>query len=84
MLQGYNLIGQTALRKGNQTIQAFSTVKKLASQQFYLATHDEINRAVDKSVSTFQIYKNASPKEKIFFLKTIEHELTGIGDLKNV
>jgi len=56
----------------------------LASQQFYLATHDEINRAVDKSVSAFQIYKNASPKEKIFFLKTIEHELTGIGDLKNV
>jgi 2,5-dioxopentanoate dehydrogenase len=82
MLQGYNLIGQTASRKGNQTIQAFSTVKKnWLPQQFYLATHDEINRAVDKSVSAFQIYKNASSKEKIFFLKTIAQELTGVGDL---
>ena len=73
MLQGYNFIGQTASHNGDQTMKAFSPVKKSwLPQDFYLATHNEINAAVDKGIKAFEIYKGASSQEKVFFLKTID------------
>jgi 2,5-dioxopentanoate dehydrogenase len=82
MLRGYNLIGQTASNEGQQTMKAFSPLKKIwLSQQFYIATHDEINRAVDKAAKAFEKFKIASSQEKILFLNTIAQELIVISDL---
>ncbi|MBC7687443.1 MAG: aldehyde dehydrogenase (NADP(+)) [Aquabacterium sp.] len=81
MLKGYNLVGQTESAEGNQFLQAFSTVKQeFLPENFSIATVDETDKAVNKAVTAFALYKNSTAENRAIFLETIAEEIIAIGD----
>ena|SRR5665647_2488528 len=76
MLKGYNLVGQTESKEGDQLLQEFSTVSHdVLPENFSIATTHEIDNAVAKAVAAFDVYKNITGENKAIFLGTIAEEV---------
>ncbi len=83
MLQmGSNYIGYTTSANGNETFQAFSTIKnELLPEKFPYATGEELQSALALAAKAFGIYRNISPARKAAFLEAIAEEIMALGDV---
>ena len=76
MLSGNNFIGFNKKSLGKEKLHAFSTVTKNdLPGEFSVATEAEINEAITKARSAFEIYKRKSFEERAAFLDTIADEI---------
>lgn len=81
MLQGHNQIGFEVTSKGEKSFQSFSTLQgTFLPEKFYIATDEEFDLAISKSVAAFRIFKNISFVERAIFLETIADEILLLGD----
>ncbi|WP_031427887.1 aldehyde dehydrogenase (NADP(+)) [Flavimarina sp. Hel_I_48] len=76
MITGKNYIGKTLSNGGKTT---YKTINPAAGSEneitFFEATQAEVDQAVEKAASAFEIYKKKSGKEKAEFLEAIVAEL---------
>lgn len=81
MLSGYNFIGFSTKASGEKKLHAFSTLlKNNLPGEFSVATEKEIQEAVLKATTAFEIYKQTSFEERAAFLDTIADEIMQLGD----
>lgn len=81
MIEGVNLIGQTASKKNKETFQAFNpSENKLLPEEFHVATSTEIDEAIQKAEKAFHVYSELSGKTKADFLDAIADEILSLGD----
>jgi alpha-ketoglutaric semialdehyde dehydrogenase len=82
MLSGHNFIGFEKKTSGEKKLYAFSTVlKNNLPGEFSVATEKEINEAISKATSAFEIYKRTSFEERAEFLDTIADEIMQLDEL---
>ena len=82
MISGHNFIGFEKKASGPKKLYAFSTVQKdNLTGQFSVATEREINEAISKATSAFEIYKKTSFEERAEFLDTIADEIMQLDEL---
>ncbi len=81
MIYGENRIGYDLSALGNKKFKAFNpaTGKELQNE-FIVATHEEINLALEKAQSAFPEYSSLSGATRAAFLKTIAEEIMALGD----
>ena len=76
-----NLIGYSASSEGHSFTQGYNPAKReFLPGKFPNATSNEVNLAVDKASSGFNIYRNISGKRKGEFLNAIADEIELLGD----
>lgn len=81
MLKGYNLVGQTESAEGDQFLESFSIVSnENLPGKFTIATAEEIDKAVAKATTAFEVYKLMAAEKRAVFLETIAAEITAIGE----
>ncbi|MBN2011901.1 aldehyde dehydrogenase (NADP(+)) [candidate division KSB1 bacterium] len=80
-ITGQNFIGNEHSASGQMTFQAVNpdTTEKLLPQ-FYEATAQEIDAAIQKAESAFPVYSKTSGHERATFLEAIADEIMAIGD----
>ena len=82
MLSGQNFIGFDKRSLGQKKLYAFSTISKNnLPGEFSVATEEEINAAISKATSAFEIYKKTSFEERAVFLDTIADEIMQLDEL---
>src|SRR5215213_2060960 len=82
MISGHNFIGFEKKASGEKKLYAFSTVQKNnLTGEFAVATEQEINAAIAKATSAFEIYKRTSFEERAEFLDTIADEIMQLEEL---
>ncbi len=81
MISGDNFIAFERKGAGEKKLYAFSTVlKNNLPGEFSVASEQEIDEAISKASSAFEIYKRTSFKERAEFLDTIANEILLLGD----
>ena len=81
MISGHNFIGFEKKTSGEKKLYAFSTVnKENLPGEFSVATEQEIQQAIAKAASAFEVYKKTSFEERAEFLDTIADEIMQLGD----
>jgi 2,5-dioxopentanoate dehydrogenase len=81
MVFGHNFIGFEKKASGEKKLLAFSTVlKNNLPGEFVIATQSEIQTAVEKATTAFEIYKRTSFEERAEFLDSIADEIMQLGD----
>ena len=81
MINGYNFIGFEKRSVSERKLHAFSTLLKNNLQgEFSIATAQDINEAISKATSAFEIYKKTSFEQRAEFLDTVAEEIMKIGD----
>jgi NADP-dependent aldehyde dehydrogenase len=81
MLPAENFIGFDKKASGEKKLTAFSTVlKNNLPGEFSVATEKEIEEAVAKATTAFEIYRRTSFTERAEFLDTIGDEIIQLGD----
>ncbi|MEO6453708.1 MAG: aldehyde dehydrogenase (NADP(+)) [Ginsengibacter sp.] len=82
MITGKQLIG---FSKIGDTGTAFSDFKKIDSTgipvSFFEANYENVDEAVSKAASAFEIYRHTSSGEKISFLERIAEEIVSLGSM---
>jgi alpha-ketoglutaric semialdehyde dehydrogenase len=82
MISGHNFIGFERKATGEKKLRAFSTVlKENLPGEFAVATEQEIDKAISKATSAFEIYKRISFEERADFLDTIADEIMQLDEL---
>lgn len=82
MLSGHNFIGFEKKSLGAKKMYAFSTVlKNNLPGEFSVATEEEINEAISKATSAFEIYKRTSFEERAEFLDKVADEIMQLDEL---
>lgn len=82
MIHGKNFIGQQLSAQGASTFNGYDIANDTAIPiDFYEATPQEIDAAIQKANTAFGIYKNKTGKEKAAFLNTIAAELEALDTL---
>jgi acyl-CoA reductase-like NAD-dependent aldehyde dehydrogenase len=81
MKKELHIIGFDYSGLGEETFYSYNPVTVSNNAYlFYKVTDDEINQAVEKASSAFQIYRKKSGAEKADFLTSIAEELLNTGD----
>ncbi|MEN9298772.1 MAG: hypothetical protein RLZZ429_1085 [Bacteroidota bacterium] len=81
MLQGHNVIGFEVTAKGKASFQSFSTLQgTYLPEHFHVATDEEIEAAIAKSVAAFVIFSKTTFVQRAAFLEAIAEEILNIGD----
>lgn len=81
MITGKNIIGNSLSAKGSKSYKTFNPIKNEENpQEFWEASSEEIDRAVELASSAFEEYRNASGKDKAEFLRAITKEISALGD----
>ncbi|MBO9684817.1 MAG: aldehyde dehydrogenase family protein, partial [Flavisolibacter sp.] len=81
MISGHNFIGFEKKASGEKKLYAFSTVtKENLPGEFAVATEQEIQQAIAKADSAFEVYRKTSFEERAEFLDTIADEIMQLGD----
>ena len=76
MISGYNFIGCNRGAAGDKKLYAFSTVlKNNLPGEFTVATEEEIQEAVHKAASCFEVYRQTSFADRADFLDAIADEI---------
>jgi len=82
MISGKNFVGFEQKASGQKKLHAFSTVQKNdLPGEFSIATEEEIQEAISKATSAFEIYKKTSFEERAEFLDTIADEIMQLDEL---
>ena len=80
-LTGKNIIGKKISGSGQNIFYAENPSNGLQLQPgFYEATTDEVNQAIEKSVSAFQHYRTKTGVERAVFLEAIGEEIMNLGE----
>lgn len=81
MITGKNIIGNSLSAKGSKSYKTFNPIKNEENpQEFWEASSEEIDRAVELTSSAFEEYRNVSGKDKAEFLRMITKEISALGD----
>jgi len=81
MKKELHIIGFDHSGSGTETFYSYNPVTACNNAYlFYKATNDEINLAVEKASTAFQIYRKKNGFEKAAFLTSITEELLNTGD----
>lgn len=81
MLTGNNFIGFKKKAAGEKKLYAFSTIlKNNLPAEFSVATEKEIDEAISKATTAFEIYKRTSFEQRAEFLDSIADEIMQLGD----
>ena len=81
MISGYNFIGFDQKKSGEKNLHAFSTVlKKDLPGAFSVATEQDIEDAISKATTAFEVYRQTSFADRAMFLETIADEMMQLGD----
>ncbi len=81
MISGQNFIASERKAAGEKKLYAFSTVlKNNLPGEFSVASEEEIDEAISKASSGFEIYKRTSFEKRAEFLETIANEIMQLGD----
>ncbi len=79
-LQGLNFTGKTPTGAGQYTFRAVNpATAALLTPDFFEATPDEVDTAVQKAAAAFADYGRKSGAEKALFLETIAAEIMALG-----
>jgi NADP-dependent aldehyde dehydrogenase len=82
MIHGNNIIGfELSAKSGNEFYVTNPATGELLDGCFLQASGDEIDLAVRKAKSAYQIYKTKTGLEKAVFLRAIADEIEAMGDL---
>lgn len=81
MITGKNYIGHSNSSGGTTTFKTFNPVENQENPwDFYQATTDEINQAVQLAATAFEEYKDYSGSKKAEFLRAIADEIEALGE----
>jgi len=81
MIEGCNFIGSNVSKQGENILQAPDPQNNgKHPEDFFIATDQEIDDALQKAHSAFDVYKNLSGKKKAVFLDAIADEILALGD----
>ena len=81
MITGKNHIGNQLSSLGTVRFKTINPeLNKENEFEYFQATEEEINQAVNKAEESFHSYKNYSGKQKAEFLRTIADEIESLGD----
>ena len=81
MKQEQQIIGFDNSGAGDEIFYSYNPAKQSNNEyQFYKATPDEVNHAVEKAAAAFQLYRKKTGEEKANFLTAIAEELLNTGD----
>ena len=81
MIEGKQIIGFELSSDGDESFQSVNpALGTKLDYRFYKATAGEVNKAVEKAASAFQVYRKKSGKEKAIFLESIANEILALGD----
>ena len=82
MISGKNIIGFGISAEGMEAFKAYDPVVMTELPElFYSATVAEVEKAVEKAVQAYEVYRNKSGKEKALFLRTIADKIEALGSL---
>jgi 2,5-dioxopentanoate dehydrogenase len=82
MISGKNFVGFEQKAAGQMKMRAFSTVlNKDLPVEFSVATEQEINEAISKATSAFEIYKRTSFEARAAFLDDIADNIMQLDEL---
>jgi 2,5-dioxopentanoate dehydrogenase len=79
-LNGQNIIGFSTSARGKTFVAENPATQKKLPQEFFEATAEEVNEAVEKAHEAFQVYRRISGKKRAGFLEAIADELLALGD----
>jgi NADP-dependent aldehyde dehydrogenase len=80
MIKGTNFIGFSTVKNGSGTLKAYDPMdNKELSEEFSIATEDEVNQALEKAQSAFLEYRNFSGEQKAAFLDSIAEGIMELG-----
>lgn len=80
-LTGQNFIGNTRSANGSNTFQGVNPANgESLAPQYFEATKDEVDQAVEKAEEAFQVYRLKSGNERAEFLESIADEIMALGD----
>lgn len=81
MITGKNYIGEELSAEGGVTYRTMNPRTNSENEyEFYEATKEEVNAAIEKAAGAFEIYKNTSPKDRAAFLRAIGEEINNLGN----
>jgi len=80
MTEGKQIIGFEQSAEGKDFIQSVNPATGEKIAQFHVATPTEVDMAVAKAATAFQVYRKKSGAEKAAFLEAIATEIMAIGD----
>ncbi len=80
-ITGSNFTGYAQSAKGSASFQAFSTAANAYLEgDFYYATGEELDHALQLAQKAFTVYQKTSFKERALFLHAIAEEIMALGD----
>lgn len=81
MITGKNYIGSDPSSLGENTLKAYNpTNGSIFSEDFSVATTEEVNAAIEKADTAFSGYKAISYEQRATFLEAIADEIMALGD----
>jgi NADP-dependent aldehyde dehydrogenase len=81
-ITGSNIIGFVDSKKGSKSFQAFSTLtNEYLDGDFYYATEDELEHALDLAQKSFAAYQKTSFEKRAVFLEAIADEIMALGEV---
>lgn len=75
-----HIIGFETSGEGSETITSTNPADGTELAEFYMATATEVDKAVTKAASAFQVYRKLSGIAKATFLEAIADEIMALGD----
>ncbi len=80
MIERKQIIGFEQSAEGKDMLHSVNPATGEKVGDFYKATADEADKAVEKATAAFQVYRKKSGKEKAAFLDAIASEILALGD----
>ncbi|MEX0647799.1 MAG: aldehyde dehydrogenase (NADP(+)) [Balneolaceae bacterium] len=81
MIEGTNLIGVSGSKESDEFLQAYDpSENRTLPEKFYIASEEEVDRALEKAKDAFKTYSRISGKKKADFLDAIAEEILALGD----
>ncbi|QIC78714.1 aldehyde dehydrogenase (NADP(+)) [Acinetobacter indicus] len=78
---GHNFIAGTRSAAGDKILKSLNaTTGEALDFNFYQATEQEVNQAVEAAHTAFKTYRHTSPEQRALFLESIADELDALGE----
>ncbi|QIC78727.1 aldehyde dehydrogenase (NADP(+)) [Acinetobacter indicus] len=78
---GHNFIAGSRSAEGDKILKSLNaTTGEALDFNFYQATEQEVNQAVEAAHTAFKTYRHTSPEQRALFLESIADELDALGE----
>jgi len=78
---GHNFIAGTRSAAGDKVLKSLNaSTGEALTFDFFQATEQEVNRAVEAAHTAFKTYRHTSPEQRALFLESIADELDALGE----